>query len=75
MAFVDGTGNPPTPPATGFVQSLDVDLFDCGWLFVRTSNGGMAAVQTGSYGSSDELNGGHYLTLSYGEMTPLDDQP
>ena len=65
LFLVRGTGNPSKPPATGYVKSLDVDLFECGWLFVRTTDSEVAAVRIGSF-SLDDLDGGHYLSLSYG---------
>ena len=68
MTFVRGTGNPPSPPASGYVESLEVDLFDCGWLLVRTPDDGMVAVKIGSFSLDDPLEGGHYLALSYGEI-------
>ena len=68
MVFVPGTGNPPAPPANGYVQTLDVDLLDCGWLFVRAPSSGLAAVRIGSFVLDEPLEGGRFLMLSFGTL-------
>lgn len=66
MAFRPGTGNPPRPPASGYAAERTIDLLrDCGWLFVRTRDAGIAAIRVGSFGLDEPLEGGRYLTLTY----------
>ncbi|MEO5611952.1 MAG: carboxypeptidase-like regulatory domain-containing protein [Sphingomicrobium sp.] len=70
LAFSEGTGNPPTPPHTGYARELTLDLLDCGWLFVRTGRGGTVPVQIGGYATDAPLEGGHFLMLSYLAAAP-----
>ena len=68
LAFRGGTGNPPTPPQAGYVQELELDLLDCGWLFVRTAGGVTVPIQIGGYATDEPLEGGRYLMLSYAAL-------
>ena len=68
LAFRGGTGNPPAPPPAGYVQELELDLLDCGWLFVRTAGGVTVPVQIGGYATDEPLEGGRYLMLSYAAL-------
>ena len=68
LAFRGGTGNPPSPPQSGYVRELELDLLNCGWLFVRTGDGVTVPVQIGGYATDAPLEGGRYLLLSYAEL-------
>lgn len=65
IRFVSGTGNPPAPPQSAYVKELELDLLQCGWLFVRFE-GGLAAVSTGSIATEELPEGGRSLLMSYG---------
>ena len=68
LAFTPGTGNPPMPPPLAQTESLTIDLLECGWLFVRTNEGGTAAIRVGSFGFDEPLQGERALMLSYGVL-------
>lgn len=65
MAFRPGTGNPPRAPQSGYTTERELDLLDCGWLFVRTRDDGTFPVRVGSFGREEPLGGGRFLTLDY----------
>ena len=65
LTFVAGVGQPPTPPANGFVSVLPVDLTESGWLFVKAADGSSPAIATGSYGRRLDDGAGDLLTLDY----------
>ena len=64
MALVPGAGNPPSPPASGYVTRLKLDTITCGWLFVRSRNGGTFALQPAS-GTGEDPDGSRYALLTY----------
>ncbi len=64
MAFVPGTGNPPPPPATGYATRLKLDTSTCGWLFVRSRDGSIVAVQPAA-GTGEDPDGSRYVLLTY----------
>lgn len=65
LAFVDGVGQPPTPPQTGYRRVLAVTLTKSGWLFVKAADGSIPAIEIGSYGVRLDTLAGDSLTLTY----------
>lgn len=65
LAFVDGVGQPPTPPQAGYRRVLAVTLAKSGWLFVKAADGSIPAIAIGSYGVSLDTLAGDSLTLPY----------
>lgn len=65
MSFQAGAGNPPSPPTKGYVPNIEIDLMDCGWLFVKTGQSGTVAVQTGQLTIGNFSGAGRHLSLTY----------
>lgn len=64
--FVEGTGDPPPAPQSGYRSQLPVDLLECGWIYVRTADGSTTIVRSGTYGVDTSPSGRSHLTLPYG---------
>jgi hypothetical protein len=67
MAVVAGMGNPPPPPAEGYVQRLSLDRGTCGWLFVRTRTSGTIAIEPNA-ATEEDTDGSRYLLMIYRRM-------
>jgi hypothetical protein len=65
MSFKAGTGNPPMPPAKGYVPELELDMMNCGWLFVKTRQSGIVGVQTGQLAIGSFSGAGTQLAITY----------
>lgn len=65
MSFQAGTGNPPMPPAKGYVPELELDMMNCGWLFVKTRQSGTVGVQTGQLAIGNFSGAGTQLAMTY----------
>ena len=69
-AFVEGTGDPPPAPRSGYRNALALDLLHCGWIYVRTQSGSTAIVEIGNYEIAANRNGSDQLRLSYVLVEP-----
>lgn len=65
MSFQAGTGNPPMPPAKGYVPELELDMMNCGWLFVKTRRSGTVGIQTGQLAIGNFSGAGTQLAMTY----------
>jgi hypothetical protein len=69
MVFVPGTGNPPPPPTSGYSRRVTMQRTSCGWLFVRTRDAGIVAVDP-AIAIGEDTDGSQYVLMTYRKARP-----